>query len=137
MLTWRVQYRQSHTVLYTRKFWQRKNWRIQRIVSHSPKFMPISTDAWKRFMVYALTCLFANFFLANSFYLHGSPKFFPAKYFPCTVCSCDYLYNLNRPYDYVTYIVVLLVNKNKYVSRHSKCKYNYIIIMQLVMQTFL
>ena len=29
--------------------------------------------------------LFTNFLLANSFYLHGSPKFPPAKYFPCTV----------------------------------------------------
>ena len=30
-------------------------------------------------------CLFANFFLANSFYLNDSPEFFPAKYFPCTI----------------------------------------------------
>ena len=29
--------------------------------------------------------LFAKFFLTNSFYLYGSPKFSPAKYFPCTV----------------------------------------------------
>ena len=30
-------------------------------------------------------CLFAKFFLANSFYLYGSPKFSPTKYFPYTV----------------------------------------------------
>ena len=29
--------------------------------------------------------LFAKFFLTNSFYLYHSPKFFPAKYFPCMV----------------------------------------------------
>ena len=34
------------------------------------------------------TCsLFAKFFLANSFYLYGSPKFFPTKIFLCTVFS--------------------------------------------------
>ena len=27
--------------------------------------------------------LFSKFFSANSFYLYGSPKFVPAKYFPC------------------------------------------------------
>ena len=27
--------------------------------------------------------LFTKFFLTNSFYLYGSPKFYPAKYFPC------------------------------------------------------
>ena len=30
--------------------------------------------------------LFAKFFLANSFYLYGLPKFSPAKFFPCMVC---------------------------------------------------
>ena len=35
--------------------------------------------------------LFTKFFLANSFYLYGSPKFSPAKYFPCVV----YVYAVN------------------------------------------
>ena len=30
-------------------------------------------------------CLFAKFFLANSFNLHGLPEFSPTKYFMCTV----------------------------------------------------
>ena len=29
--------------------------------------------------------LFTKFFLVNNFYLYGSPKFSPAKYFPCMV----------------------------------------------------
>ena len=29
--------------------------------------------------------LFAKLFLTNSFYLYGSPKYSPAKYFMCTV----------------------------------------------------
>ena len=59
--------------------------RSRQIVSHSPKFSsPIFTGN-----VYGICtdcCLFANFFLANSFYHHGSPKFSPTKYFLCTVC---------------------------------------------------
>ena len=36
------------------------------------------------FGIYTNCSLFAIFFLANSFDMHGSPKFSPAKYFPCT-----------------------------------------------------
>ena len=77
-------------------FWYRmwkilvgKSWRIWRIVSHSPKSSwPIFTDTRKTYMVYALTVTYlSNFFVANNFYLHGSPKFSPAKYFLCTVVS--------------------------------------------------
>ena len=37
------------------------------------------------YLAYELTSLLAKFFLANSFYLYGLPKFSPTKYFPCTV----------------------------------------------------
>ena len=37
------------------------------------------------FGIYTDCSLFATFLLANSFYLYGSPKIFPAKYFLCTV----------------------------------------------------
>ena len=55
---------------YTRKFW----WGIK-IGKSLAKFSALCTDC----------CLFAKFFLANSFYLYDSPKFSPTKYFPCTV----------------------------------------------------
>ena len=56
-----------HT-LYMGKFW----WGI---FTDKPNAFDIQTDC----------ILFAKFFLTNSFYLHSSPKFSPAKYFPCTV----------------------------------------------------
>ena len=45
---------------------------------------------WEKFGLENLTNLanyelFAKIFLANSFYLYGSPKISPTKIFPCTV----------------------------------------------------
>ena len=37
--------------------------------------LPIFTDTPKMYLAYALTSLFAKFFLASNFYLYGSPKF--------------------------------------------------------------
>ena len=51
----------------THEFWLGKNWRI---MSYSPKFLsPIFKDTPRMYLGYALTSLFANF------YLYGSPKF--------------------------------------------------------------
>ena len=41
-------------------------------------------------------CLSAKFFFANSFYLHGSPKFSPAKYFPCMVLYLFWFHLYNQ-----------------------------------------
>ena len=48
---------------------------------------PILTDTPKMHVFGICTdySFFAKFFLANIFYLHGSPKLSPAKYFSCTV----------------------------------------------------
>ena len=61
-------------------------------MSYSPKFSspifssPIFTGTPKMYLAYALTVsLFTKFFPANSFNLHGSPKFSLAKYFLCTL----------------------------------------------------
>ena len=57
------------------------NWQIWQTVSYSPKF----TDTPKACQIYTDCSLFDKFFLVNSFYLYGLPKFSPTKYFPCTV----------------------------------------------------
>ena len=64
-----------------------QNWQIWRIVSHSPKLSSqIFTNTRKTYYGIGTDCsLFTKFFLANSFYLHGLPKFSATKYFSCTV----------------------------------------------------
>ena len=43
--------------------------------------LPIFADTLKIYLAYALTVgVFNKFFLANSFYLYGLPKFSPAKF---------------------------------------------------------
>ena len=54
-------------ILYMGIFWQEK------LTNHEP---------------------FTKIFHTNSFYLHGSLKFSPAKYFPCTVLCSIYVHTL-------------------------------------------
>ena len=62
----------------------RGKWRIWQIVSYLSKFSsPIFTETLNG--IYTDCSLFTKFFLTNSFYLYGLPKFSPTKYFPCTV----------------------------------------------------
>ena len=68
-----------------RKIWLEKIWWI---MSYSPKFSsPLFTDTLKMYW-HNWLCT-ESCFLAISFYLYGSPKFFPGKIFPCMV-FCDY-----------------------------------------------
>ena len=92
---------------YTRKkFDSGKIWQIWWIVSYLP--MPIFTDIPKMYLAYALTSLFSKFFLANSFYLYGLPKFSLTKYFPCVAS------------DFKVYLTFLLsnVHSSQYTELH-------------------
>ena len=91
----------STTTVHGKILVREKNWWIRRIVSHSPKFSSsIFSDTRKTvYGIFTDCCLFAKCFLTNSFYLHGLPKFSPAKYFPCMVAingqnSTDYYQQL-------------------------------------------
>ena len=56
-------------------------------------FLTNITDTPKTYLAYGLTVACSpNFFLANSFYLYGSPKFSPAKYFLCMVVDNSLCY---------------------------------------------
>ena len=77
-----------HMHTYTYHTWEMfgrgRSWQI---VNHSPKASsPIFTDTSVEMYVYGICTDCCLIFLTNSFYLHGLPKFYPAKYFLCTVC---------------------------------------------------
>ena len=60
-----------------------KNWQIWQIVSYPQKFSSSTftdTATIKMHLAYVLTVAYSpNFFLTNSFYSYGSPKFPPPK----------------------------------------------------------
>ena len=65
-----------HTTLYG-KYLVGEKWQIWRIMSYSPILSNIHRHT-EMYLAYALTSLFAKFFLANSFYLYGLPhQIFP------------------------------------------------------------
>ena len=78
-------------------------------MSHSPKFSsPIFTDTQKTYMACTDCCLFAKFFLPNSFYLHDLPKFSPAKYFPCKIdCCCHWRKNTH---SWLSSVMLVCIN---------------------------
>ena len=69
------------------------------------------------YLAYELTSLFTKVFLANRFYLYGSPKYSPAKYFPCTVSYSNFtlsLYYIAHNFEKVTipYLIQMLLTQD-------------------------
>ena len=95
-------------LLYTGEFWHRK--KLVNLVNRElfTKIFLTIIHTPKIYLGYALTSLFAIFFLASSFYLYGSPKFSPAKIFPCMVCCIHLLYLI----DGVLLLVTSLQHKD-------------------------
>ena len=80
----------SILIPYTENSGRGKNWQVWQTLSHSPKFSsPMFTESQKTYniMAHALTVVNSpNLSSLITFtYMHGSPKFSLAKYFPCTV----------------------------------------------------
>ena len=68
-------------------------------MSYSPKFSsPVFTDTLKMYLAITLTVAYSPNF---SSYLHGSPKFSPAKYFLYTVYGCMHLVATALQKDFV------------------------------------
>ena len=99
---------------YTGKFWCGKNWWIWQIVSYLPS--PIFTDAPR---ICTDCSLFTKFFLN----LYCWSKFFPAKFFPCTVYICPILrYFQQNGYDlpagfFYALLNILLVTRRRSFHR--------------------
>ena len=77
---------------HTWKYFGGGNWLIWWTMSYSFS-SPVFTDTPKMHFACALTSLFTKFFLTNSFYLYGLPKFPPTKNFPCMVSLIKPLLN--------------------------------------------
>ena len=83
----------NYHVLYTGKFWQEKLANL----ANSELFAKINFPRQYTETVYGICIdctLFAKFFLANSFCLYSSSKFYPTKYFPCTVTILMYVHSV-------------------------------------------
>ena len=90
--------------VHRKYIWQ---WKKQQIMSFSPKISsPIFSDTLKMYLAYALI---HQIFPTDSFYLYGSPKFSPAKYFPCTTTQHKTLVDLVVP-NQIFYLPTIFVS---------------------------
>ena len=74
----------SKRLPYTAKFWKGK--KLANLVNREP----FATCQYSQIHGIHTDCCYSPNFSSPIAYLHGSPKFSPAKYFPCTVAPYRY-----------------------------------------------